>query len=930
MKKLKLFLTTSLMMLIISSISFSQAVGDYGSAGSGNWGTTGANWLVCVTPGTWDGATPAPGAPDSTKNVWIRLGHTVLVETSPKYCNNLTVESGAKLWCNSSVTNPRYLRFYGNTFTNDGVVGGTNDALGLYFPNQGQTITLTGSGTYDISRVQLQNTEQTVIFDANVNIYYAGSQGAGSTGLYANNKDNTTFTINAGKTVTMATRSYIAVHSSSGSSAGTANFTLNVYGTLTTGGTAHINLNNSSGKTSTLNIYDGGVINVGDTANIRADVSGATYNINIYEGGTLNGGNYNGGQINLSQASTIVNGTVDFKGTSTSTRTIGTATVGATGKLRFKDGTYPTGSITLNSGSTIEYYGTSGFTMPASPSTYSNLQINNSGGVTLGSNVTINGVLSISGGTFNTGTNTVTVNGTVQINDGGWATGQDFVYNSGSTLVFNTTSQYGVGSDHVYWPWNNGPTNVSIVGSGGIKLNAWRPVNGLFQTWAGVEIPNGEKLIANGQVKINTGGYFSNQGPEYGSSSKLIYATGSGGYNTWLEWPSVNGPANVEITNGTPVTLTESKSISGVLDITSGQIILGSYNLTVGSIGNASANGYVVTNGTGSLIRNVGSSNVLFPVGTVSSYNPVTINNAGTGDDFSVRVKSSFDNPPVNSNKVVNRQWTITEATPGGSDATITFQWNAAEEASGFDRAAGIEIGRWTGTQWEGLPAIFVGGSDPYSAYVGNVSSFSDFAVGNSGALPVQLASFIGNIFATGKAKLEWQTISEKNNAGFYVEKYNSSINDFVTVSELIPGAGTTLQPQSYSWIDENAVEENLQYRLKQMDMNGLYYYFGPIMLNPTGVNDNSVPAVFALYQNYPNPFNPTTTINFSIAEANYTTLKVYNILGSEVATLFAGDAEAGKMYSVKFDGSNLSSGIYLYKLQSGNNVEVRKLMLMK
>lgn len=113
MKKLKLFLTTSLMMLIISSISFSQEVGDYGSAGSGNWGTTGANWLVCVTPGTWDGATPAPGAPTSTTNVWIRSGHTVVVEASPKNCNNITLENGSKLYCNSAKTSPRYLRVYG-------------------------------------------------------------------------------------------------------------------------------------------------------------------------------------------------------------------------------------------------------------------------------------------------------------------------------------------------------------------------------------------------------------------------------------------------------------------------------------------------------------------------------------------------------------------------------------------------------------------------------------------------------------------------------------------------------------------------------------------------------------------------------------------------------------------------------------------------
>ncbi|MDI6802647.1 MAG: T9SS type A sorting domain-containing protein [Bacteroidota bacterium] len=100
-------------------------------------------------------------------------------------------------------------------------------------------------------------------------------------------------------------------------------------------------------------------------------------------------------------------------------------------------------------------------------------------------------------------------------------------------------------------------------------------------------------------------------------------------------------------------------------------------------------------------------------------------------------------------------------------------------------------------------------------------------------------------------------------------------------------------------------------------------------MLNPNSVGGEAIPAVFSLNQNYPNPFNPSTVIKYQLAADNYTTLKVYNIIGKEVATLVNGNQTAG-YHQVTFDAAQLSNGIYFYKLQSGNNVEVKKLTLVK
>lgn len=99
---------------------------------------------------------------------------------------------------------------------------------------------------------------------------------------------------------------------------------------------------------------------------------------------------------------------------------------------------------------------------------------------------------------------------------------------------------------------------------------------------------------------------------------------------------------------------------------------------------------------------------------------------------------------------------------------------------------------------------------------------------------------------------------------------------------------------------------------------------------SPVGVeNEGQTVTEFALTQNYPNPFNPSTQIKFSIKDAGFVTLKVYDMLGKEVATLVKGDYATGS-YSVSFDAAGLSSGIYFYRLETGSFVQTNKMMLLK
>ena len=204
------------------------------------------------------------------------------------------------------------------------------------------------------------------------------------------------------------------------------------------------------------------------------------------------------------------------------------------------------------------------------------------------------------------------------------------------------------------------------------------------------------------------------------------------------------------------------------------------------------------------------------------------------------------------------------------------------------------------------------------------------FCGGDDSVLPVQLTQFTGE-FDGKKVVLNWSTASEVNNFGFYIEKSSSGIERWFNIG-FVGGHGTTVSPHSYSFSYDTRVSSEA-YRLRQLDLDGSYQYSDNVLprnIGISGVTDSAAPiGKTALHQNYPNPFNPETQILFVVDKPGPISLRVYDLMGKEVAVLVNEFRKEGT-YTERFKGEGLSSGTYIYTLQTAEGRLVRRMVLVK
>jgi hypothetical protein len=444
-------------------------------------------------------------------------------------------------------------------------------------------------------------------------------------------------------------------------------------------------------------------------------------------------------------------------------------------------------------------------------------------------------------------------------------------------------------------------------------------------------------------LKVNTGATLN---MSTAASALNVYGdlTNSGTISGTLGWinmmgatqQSINGGSynKVSVNNINGVKLTAALSVIDTLQLTNGKVELGTNDLNIGNtgriLGNTTAK-YIVTNDMGSLvIGNIGVSGrtgaILFPVGTMANYNPISLTNTGTADEYKSRV--IFGAFPIYSGNVqsgsaltsnaVAANWIVTETVNGGSVLSVTLQWNASQELSGFTRGSSY-VARYMATGWNNFAAGAAVGTDPYTRTIGGLTTLNPMGVGSNGTLPVTWLSLSASL--SGKdAVIDWATGSELNNKGFEVERSFNG-NEFEVVG-FVKGVGNSASVQTYSFVDANVLSLNsngdVYYRLKQIDRDGNFEFSKVVMLT---VNENDDIKL------YPNPFNNEAGIFVSSLQDTKVTIEVKDLMGR---TIFTADKNVtkGNQYIMIDNLVNLSSGMYL--VQVNMNGELKSFKVQK
>ena len=364
------------------------------------------------------------------------------------------------------------------------------------------------------------------------------------------------------------------------------------------------------------------------------------------------------------------------------------------------------------------------------------------------------------------------------------------------------------------------------------------------------------------------------------------------------------------------------------------KIHLSDDNLTLdasATISGGSATEYVVTDGAGSLRQmNIGatgrSGSIFFPVGdNANHYAPVTLANAGTNDRFDVRIApgawsngTSGVGSPL-SRGTLNQTYFVEEGTIGGSNVTLTLQWNAADEFPGFDRG-NCGIRHYTGGAWvkEGTDGV-ASGSGPYTSTATGITTFSPFDDGSDGGggLPVELANFTGKLNDNGTVDLDWTTLVEINNQYFTVERSTDGVN-FTELGRQ-EGAGNSTAELNYTLVDQKPATGTNYYRLKQTDYDGESKYVGGIVAINTQKASTETVSI------YPNPVEGRE-VTIAISNGNIDGSMLVEVTDLSGKTVYH-NTLVGVQNHI-FLPITISQGIYMVKLTSGDNVYQQKLLV--
>lgn len=457
--------------------------------------------------------------------------------------------------------------------------------------------------------------------------------------------------------------------------------------------------------------------------------------------------------------------------------------------------------------------------------------------------------------------------------------------------------------------YNDGSTLYDITSNGkngsltNMETSDWVTSNA-FNTWIGCDC--GTFSVATNWSKGSVPGSSDNIG---------IYKWSSGNECTISEVSELN---HLIITSGSNPTLNSSITVNGNLCLCK-DFDLNGNTITLGSSGNLYESDYRLfgTSGTITTTRTLGT------LGTDSNVAGLGILIKSTGDLGSTTITRGVS-IHTEGGLLYNTKRYYDATVSGGYPLNLIFKYHESDLTGGSESNLKLFRSTDNGTNWIKIDGSVINTSNKTITITGvNALSRWTAADGDS-PLPVNLLSFTSEV-QKRTVILKWKTLFELNNKGFEIQKKNfyNNTSDWQNIG-FANGNITKNEPSEYIFKDDNCNYGKYKYRLKQIDCNGNFEYF---VLNDMVVIE--LPKKYELKQNYPNPFNPVTIICFEIPENSMVIIKLFDLLGREVKTLVNEQKDAG-YYAINFDASDISSGIYFYKMIAGSYVGTFKMCVLK
>jgi hypothetical protein len=607
-------------------------------------------------------------------------------------------------------------------------------------------------------------------------------------------------------------------------------------------------------------------------------------------------------------------------------------------------GTFSPGSAAYTiTGSTVNFNGTTAQDIPTF--TFNNLTVSNVSTIHSGTTVTLD---STATAVTVASTKTLTVDGALVNN----ATGS--IFTTSGTLTFSSTGVYNLAAaattQAVYIPtaiWQTGST-VKITGLVGVAATDYTGLNGIKQTFSNfiVDAPNLIGKLVLTQNGSTTTPYFAVSGTLTVNSTGIgtgMQITKSGTQNDVAVGNYVQNGGKVYIAQNTSGAYTRNFTVTGnfTLNNVAAFDVLNATALTTTNIANLNVAGNFSMSPTDTLTKSADATGTYYGVGTLV-FNGVGDQNGSFGivaGKLNITVNKASGNVILGSNlvapntltltsgKVLLGNYDITSPLLSGASSSNYFVTNGTGSLCHNVDSSGYTFPIGTSTSYN--PAIVtmnaVSSSDTFAV---SVQSSFDRAVDDTTKVVNRQWTINGvrsTSYFSSTVKLQWNAGEAGSNFSF-----SNAVVIAATKCPVVTGDSTGTVWGSLLAITSGSgpYTASVSSAGGKMIVGNDSAFIGPI--TSVGGQPANVPHVLSLQQNYPNPFNPSTRISFTLAESGYTTLKIFDVLGREVATLVNGEMKAGVVNTVTFNASTLSSGVYFSRLESGGKAQIKKLVLMK